>query len=171
MAIDRDDSPYRRGLRFDRLPIPMIEEHCIRVAAGPVQLVVEARSLTNAIIDETYGGEVHADVAFDDGGATLHVCATADGLEHLRFDCFDAEPHYHYIDHVGGTNTVVRIDEVAVGDPVAFTLSCVEHQLAEMLRHCGMGALADEVDARPEAVAEALADVRGLMAKAAAQAR
>lgn len=163
MAIDRDDSPYRRGRRFERLPIPMVEEHCIPVDAGAVQLVVESRRLTNAIIEETYGGEVYGDVAFDDGGATLHVCSAVDGVEHLRFDCFDDEPHYHYIDHEAGANTVVRIDEVAVGDPVEFTLSCVGRQLPAMLRHLGLGGLADEVAARPEALAAALPEVRTLM--------
>ena len=49
MAIDRQESPYRRGNRFDRLPIPMVTEHCIPVDAGAVQLVVESRRLTNAI--------------------------------------------------------------------------------------------------------------------------
>ena len=44
MAIDRQDSPYRRGNRYDRLPIPMITEHCIPVDAGAVQLVVESAS-------------------------------------------------------------------------------------------------------------------------------
>lgn len=171
MAIDRDDSPYRRGRRFERLPIPMVDDHCIRVDAGAVQLVVESRSLTNAIIDETYAGEVRADIAFDDGGATLHVCGTADGVEHLRFDCFDDEPHYHYIDNGAGANTVVRIDEVAVGDPVEFTLSCVERQLAPMLRHLGLDDLADDVAAAPDAVAGALPAVRDLMAQAAAQPR
>ena len=34
MAIDRQESPYRRGNRFDRLPIPMVTEHCIPVDAG-----------------------------------------------------------------------------------------------------------------------------------------
>ena len=98
MAIDRQESPYRRGNRYDRLPIPMITEHCIPVDAGAVQLVVESRVLTNEIIQDTFAGAVAADVAFDDFGATLHVCGSADGLEHLRFDCFENEPHYHYID-------------------------------------------------------------------------
>ncbi len=42
---------------------------------------------------------------------------------------------------------VVRIDEVAVGDPLEFSLACVERQLADMLRYCGAGNLADAVDA------------------------
>ena len=34
MAIDRQESPYRRGNRYDQLPIPMVTEHCIPVDAG-----------------------------------------------------------------------------------------------------------------------------------------
>ena len=166
MAIDRQDSPYRRGRRYDQMPIPMVTEDCIPVDAGAVQLVVESRSLTNSIIEDTYGGKVHHDVPFDDFGASLHVCGTADGLEHLRFDCFEHEPHYHYIDNAAGANTVVRIDELAVGDPVEFTLSCVEGHLADMLRHSGVGHLADAVAAEPDKVSAAIVEVRALMEKA-----
>jgi hypothetical protein len=166
MAIDRQNSPYRRGIRFEQMPIPMVEEHSIPVDAGAVQLVVESRQLTNDIIHETYGGAVNQGVAFDDGGATLHVCGTVDGLEHLRFDCFEDEPHYHYIDHAGGANTVVRIDELAVGDPVEFSLNAVEHHLPGMLRHAGADALADEVEGEPDKVTAAITEVRELMRRA-----
>jgi hypothetical protein len=166
MAIDRQNSPYRRGNRYDRMPIPMVEEHCIPVAAGAVQLVIESRRLTNAIVEETFQGEVAADVAFDDGGATLHVLGTDDGLEHLRFDCFEQEPHYHYIDHAAGGNTVVRIDELAVGDPIEFSLTCVEEHLADMLGNCGVPALADEVKGRMGDVLAAMPEVRALMERA-----
>ena len=166
MAIDRQESPYRRGNRYDQLPIPMVPEHCISVDAGAVQLVVESRVLTNEIIEDTFHGAIAADVAFDDFGATLHVCGTADGLEHLRFDCFENEPHYHYIDHAAGGNTVVRIDELAVGDPVDFSLACVEHHLPDMLRHCGVAGLADEVASQPDTVTAAVGRVRELMRKA-----
>jgi hypothetical protein len=166
MAIDRQDSPYRRGNRYDRLPIPMVPEHCIPVDAGAVQLVVESRRLTNAIVEETYHGDVAADVAFDDGGATLHVLGADDGLEHLRFDCFEQEPHYHYIDHSGPANTVVRIDELAVGDPIEFSLACVEQHLPDMLGNCGVPALADEVKGRMGEVQHAMTEVRALMLRA-----
>ena len=166
MAIDRQESPYRRGNRFDQLPIPMVTEHCIPVDAGPVQLVVESRRLTNEIVNETFGGTTVAEIPFDDFGATLHVCGTADGLEHLRFDCFEHEPHYHYIDQAAITNTVVRIDELAVGDPIAFSLACVEHHLPDMLRNCGVAFLADEVADRPDVVRAAVVEVRELMRKA-----
>lgn len=166
MAIDRQDSPYRRGNRYDRLPIPMVPEHCIPVAAGAVQLVVESRRLTSAIVDETYQGAIAAEVAFDDGGATLHVLGADDGLEHLRFDCFEQEPHYHYIDQAEAGNTVVRIDELAVGDPIEFSLACVEHHLPDMLGNCNVPALADEVKGRMAEVHEAMGEVRALMEKA-----
>jgi len=166
MAIDRENSPYRRGNRFNQLPIPMVEEHCIPVDAGAVQFVVESRVLTNEIIAGTFDGAVDASIPFDDFGATLHVCGTVDGLEHLRFDCFENEPHYHYIQQASGANIVVRIDELAVGDPIDFSLACVEHHLPDMLRNCGVDDLADQVAAQPGSVRAAVAEVRGLMAKA-----
>ena len=166
MAIDRQDSPYRRGNRYERLPIPMVAEHCMPVDAGAVQLVVESRRLTNEILGDTYHGAVEPDVGFDDFGASLHVCGTADGLEYLRFDCFEHEPHYHYIEPAAGANTVVRIDELAVGDPVEFSLACVEHHLADMLRNCGDTGLADAVAGQLERVAAAVAAVREFMTKA-----
>ena len=166
MAIDRQESPYRRGNRYDRLPIPMVTEHCIPVDAGAVQLLVESRRLTNDILNETFAGTVVAEVDFDDFGASLHVTGTADGLEHLRFDCFENEPHYHYIEQATGANTVVRIDELAVGDPIEFSLACVEQHLPDMLRHCGVAGLADEVAGQPDKVNAAVAEVRELMRKA-----
>jgi hypothetical protein len=166
MPIDRQDSPYRRGDRYDQMPIPMVAEHCITVAAGAVQLVVESRRLTNAIVAETFHGEVVAGIPFDDGGATLHVLGADDGVEHLRFDCFEQEPHYHYIDHSRGGNTVVRIDELAVGDPIEFSLACVERHLPDMLGNCGVPALADDVKGRLDDVAAALPEVRALMEQA-----
>ena len=60
----------------------------------------------------------------------------------------------------------MRIDELAVGDPVEFSLACVEHHLPDMLRHCGVGDLADEVAGQPERVGAAVAEVRALMVKA-----
>ncbi len=166
MAIDRQDSPYRRGNRYAQLPIPMVAEHCVTVDAGAVQLVVESRQLTNEILDATYQGAVKAEIRFDDSGASLHVCGTADGLEYLRFDCFENEPHYHYIDPRAGANVVVRIDELAVGDPIEFSLACVEHRLPDMLRNCGAGSPADDVADRLDDVKAAVNAVRELMMNA-----
>jgi hypothetical protein len=168
MAIDRQESPYRRGNRYEVLPIPMVTEHCIPVHAGAVDLVVESRQLTDQILADTYGeGEIpEAEVDFDDFGASLHVCGATDGLEHLRFDCFENEPHYHYIEQAEGANVIVRIDEIAVGDPIDFSLRCVEEHLPEMLRNAGAGALADDVAGRIDEVHAAVAKVRELMEQA-----
>ena len=166
MAIDRQESPYPRGDRYEQLPIPMVAEHCITIDAGAVQLVVESRTLTNDIITDTYDGAVETHVPFDDFGATLHVCGTADGLEHLRFDCFENEPHYHYIEQAAGANVVMRIDELAVGDPVEFSLACVENHLPDMLGNCGVARLADEVAGQLDSVKAAVVEVRDLMSKA-----
>jgi hypothetical protein len=166
MAIDRRESPYRRGNRYEQLPIPMVTEHCVSVDAGAVQLVVESRRLTNEILDETYQGAVTSEIPFDDFGASLHVCGTVDGLEYLRFDCFENEPHYHYIEPATRANTVVRIDELAVGDPIDFSLACVELHLPDMLRNCGVAALADAVACEPGRVNAAVGAVRELMTKA-----
>lgn len=166
--MDREESPYRRGNRYDVLPIPMIPAHCHPVDAGPVRFVVESRSLTNAILDETYAGieMPHFDIAFDDHGASLHVCGADDGLEYLRFDCFEHEPHYHYIEHDKGANVIVRIDEVAVGDPIDFTLRCVREHLPEMLDNAGQPALAARARADLPKVLAALDTVGDLMARA-----
>jgi hypothetical protein len=168
MTIDRPESPYRLGNRFDVMPIPMVPDHCVAVDAGAVQLVVESRRLTDEILAETYGGREYpsAGVHFDDAGACLHVCGADDGLEHLRFDCFDDEPHYHYIYQADQANVIVRIDENAVGDPTEFALACVGGRLPEMLRKAGAIALADAVVAELDEVRRALADVRDLMERA-----
>jgi hypothetical protein len=166
VAIDRQNSPYRRGNRYEQLPIPMVAEHCVTVDAGAVQLLVESRQLTNEILDATYHGAVKPEIRFDDFGASLHVCGTADGLEYLRFDCFENEPHYHYIEPAAGANVVVRIDELAVGDPIEFSLACVERHLPDMLRNCGVADLADDVAGQLERVQAAVIEVRDLMKQA-----
>jgi hypothetical protein len=169
MAIDRQDSPYRRGTRYEVLPIPMVVEHCIPVPAGAVHLVVESRRLTDQVLADTYaeGAIPEAKVHYDDFGASLHVCGAADGLEHLRFDCFELEPHYHYIEQHAQANTTVRIDEIAVGDPIEFALRCVELHLPDMLRNAGADALASEVAGQMADVHAAVSKVRELMQRAA----
>jgi hypothetical protein len=168
MAIDRQDSPYRRGIRFDVMPIPMVSEHCLPVRAGAVDLIVESRHLTDQILSETYadGSLPEGKVHFDDFGASLHVCGADDGLEYLRFDCFEQEPHYHYIDQQAQANVIVRIDEIAVGDPIEFSLGCIEVHLADMLRNAGAPALADDVSRRVDELHGALGRVRELMDRA-----
>jgi len=144
MAIDRQESPYRRGNRYGMLPIPMVQEHCIPVDAGAVQLVIESRRLTNAILEDTYHGEVAANVAFDDHGATLHVLGTDDGLEHLRFDCFEQEPHYHY--DPDGKNNRIFLNTTRVSDPIAWTIDYLRGNFTSLVRIAGYDKLAAQLD-------------------------
>ena len=169
MAIDRQESPYRRGNRYDVMPIPMVPDHCITVDAGAVQLVVESRRLTNEIIKDTYHGGSEKDMHFDDYGATLHVCGTADGLEYLRFDCFENEPHYHYIRHAEGGNVICRLDEIAQGDPIEWTVARLRTRLPEMLDYAGADHLAAAARQNPEAVIEAVDRVTELLEAARTQ--
>jgi hypothetical protein len=138
---------YKLGRRYEVMPIAMVPDACVAVSAGPVTFVVESRRLTEAAIIESAEqqgrlGAIDAPAGVDDGGMSLHVLGTADGLEHLRFDCFEREPHYHYIHQDDRSNVVVRFDDVAEGDPTRWTLERVRSRLPEMLEHAGATELA-----------------------------
>jgi hypothetical protein len=150
------------------MPIPMVAEMCVPVDAGPVRFVVESRQLTTAILADTSRDQEipEAHVEFDDSGPTVHVCGTDDGLEHLRFDCFEHEPHYHYIRNAEQSNVVCRIDEVAVGDPVEFTLRCLRTQLPEMLDLAGATELGRQARDAHDDVLAAIDKVGELMDRA-----
>jgi hypothetical protein len=172
-----DDSmpyPYHRGNYYPLMPIPAVPEHCISVDAGPLRLVVESRELTNDILraelppdDAIFPDEV----TFDDFGASLHVCGAGDGLEYLRFDCFEHEPHYHYIDNNAQGNTICRIDEVAEGDPIEWTISRLRLRLPEMLDLAGATELAQQTRARLSEVLAAIDEVNDLLERAQVRAR
>lgn len=141
---------YRLGRTYEVMPIPIDPAYSVEVVAGPLTFIVESRWLTpERVIDHAAReGRLDAidDVAgLDDEGPSLHVMGTATGLEYLRFDCFRNEPHYHYLHHHNSSNTVVRLDDVAVGHPVPWTVRTIRHRMADMLLHSGVPELADEV--------------------------
>src|SRR5438046_2754172 len=82
-------------------------EHGSPGEAGAVRFVVEARDLVDEIRrnrpDEVVDEE---SLQFNDFGASLHVYGASDDVEYLRFDCFDKEPHYHYIKADEGANVI-----------------------------------------------------------------
>lgn len=163
--------PYRLGIAFDVMPVPVVPDHCVSVDAGPIRFTIESRVLTNDLMMRglTDAGMATPDPAYvatlalDDSGMSLHVFGAADGLEHLRFDCFESEPHYHYIDNGRHVNTVVRIDNVAEPDPVGWVIARIERRLPQMLDHAGAPALADEVRRRWAEVEPAVAPVAELL--------
>jgi hypothetical protein len=145
---DLDLSVYTtRGTTYEIMPIPPIPENCYEIAAGPVLFVLESRLLNTETVGEAFAnGPVE-----EDGGASLHVCDAANGLEHLRFDCFEKAPHYHYIRQAERRNQILQIDDVAI-DPVDWTLQCVRSRLPEMLDYAGAKDLAAAVRAEKPAV-------------------
>lgn len=150
MAIDT--SIYTtRGHTYDIMPIPPIPEHCHEIPAGPILFVLESRLLN----EETVGTGITDGPVIEDGGTSLHVCGAADGLEHLRFDCFEKAPHYHYVRQAEQLNQVLQIDDIAI-DPVAWTLQCVRTRLPEMLDYAGAGELAAAVRADRPTIAAAI---------------
>jgi hypothetical protein len=83
----------------------------------------------------------------EEDGLCLHVFGTHDGLERLRFDCFDDAPHYHYLDPHEPRNVVVEYDAVANGPMLDWALhTALRSRLADMLHHAGAPQLAASVD-------------------------
>jgi hypothetical protein len=87
---------YDLGRAYPQMPIPLVSERCIDVAAGPITFVVESRDLADSTTTP------------DAFGGTVHVVAAADSVEYLRFDCFDDIPHYHYLRPPVGTEAKQR---------------------------------------------------------------
>ena len=163
---------YVLGRAYPVMPIPMVPEACIDVPAGPVTFVVEGRRLTDeAIIGNALerGGldVIEQPDGVDDGGMTIHVLGAADRLEHLRFDCFEHEPHYHYIRNAEQANVVVRIDTFAEGDPTTWSLRCLRERLPEMLAHADATGLSEQVRAAGPELAAGIDRVAALMRGAA----
>jgi hypothetical protein len=160
--------PYQLGLTFQSGMIPPVSERCVSRAAGPLRFVVEARHLDDdAVAGLMDQPPAEGDGFFDDYGPTLHVFGTIDDIEHLRFDCFAHKPHYHYVRDGGSVNIVCRIDQIAEGDPVEWTIGRLRLRLPEMLEYCGLAELAqeartdkDQIDAAVDEVAQLLRQAR-----------
>jgi hypothetical protein len=166
--------PYQLGLSFQSPMIAPVEERCVPLPAGPLRFVVEARHLDDRAVSGTLGSdpsEGNDGIVFDDYGPTLHVYGAEDGIEHLRFDCFAHKPHYHYVHGDGAVNTVCRIDQYAEGDPVEWTISRLRERLPEMLDHCGLPDLAQQVRTEQVTIQAAVEDVAQLLREARQQAR
>ena len=148
--------------KYEIMPIPPVEEQTtfFDVADG-VRVGVEYRLLTDAIADaQTFeaatGNDSGAYDGLDDRGVSLHVFADQDGesREFLRFDCFNEDPHYHYVSEKKKSNEMVHIDPIAIGDPLAWAIECIRTRLPQMLERAGNPEAAKRVD--PKTVEEAL---------------
>lgn len=163
---------YQIGRWRDRMPIPPIRNRCRSIKAGPLTFVVEARHLSDEILREAHPNDLTTETrGYDDFGASLHILDTADGLEHLRFDCFSKDPHYHYLRHKDHGHLVCRFDDVA--DDTEFSewvMLRIRSRLPEMLAYAGQEDLADAVRSELPLVINAADEVVELLKSAEEQA-
>ncbi len=152
---------------YELMPIPPVESQTEYFEAGAVTFGVEYRLLDDAIAaasnvesargQESAGGQPSARGSdsrrsIDDRGVSLHVFGSAaegeERLEHLRFDCFDEDPHYHYVSWKDKSNEMLHIDPVADGDPLTWALERIRTRLPQMLERAGAADVAARVDLR-----------------------
>lgn len=142
------------GTVYSVPPIPPDAEHTTWVEAGAISIGVEYRLLDDAELAAHYQGEQMTEIqratggnAVQDNGVSLHVADSSDGHEYLRFDLFQQEPHYHYIELSGDKQTIVDYDAVALGPMLPWALAQIRTRLAEMLSFAGGEALVPKLDA------------------------
>lgn len=143
--------------KYDRMPIPPVDAQTTWIDAGAVKIGVEYRLLTDAIaaandVIAAAGASIEAasvssPVPLDDRGVSLHVfSAGAAPQEFLRFDCFDEDPHYHYISWSAMSNEMLHLDPIADGDPLAWALERIRTRLPQMLARAGAADVAARVE-------------------------
>jgi hypothetical protein len=167
------------GKVYSIAPQPPIEENTHWFDAGNVTIGIEYRNVDPDNLFETYrlDQEQLAELlqrspegGFSDQGVSLHVKGIEDGHEYLRFDAFEAEPHYHY-NHRGDEviNNVIDFDTVAQGEMLPWALERLRNRLPEMLAEAGGSHLVGELDMRSIGSAIDQVAVRAERVRAAAR--
>ncbi len=141
------------GQTYDVQPVPPDPDHTVYLDAGPLSIGVEYRVVDPGALAEAYEGDDLAEIqehspegGFNDKGLSIHVVSIEDDHEYLRFDAFDDEPHYHYVDRSAGTNTVVGYDTAANGPVLTWVMHALRYRLDPMLRRAGAAHLAESLD-------------------------
>ncbi|MBV8950236.1 MAG: hypothetical protein JOZ99_05125 [Actinobacteria bacterium] len=145
------------GKVYNIPPQPPVAANTRYLDAGAVTFGVEYREVDPESLVATYEGNAahlaeledrSPEGGFSDEGVSIHVCATADGREYLRFDVFDDEPHYHYVHHDGDeiVNNVIDFDTVAHGEMLPWVMAALRTRLAAMLTEAGGASLVPQVD-------------------------
>lgn len=146
--------PDERGVtRYEVMPIAPVESQTRFFDAGAVVIGVEYRLLDDAIAaaSETVaadGADRGVATGIDDRGVAIHVFGVrgSERLEHLRFDCFEEDPHYHYVSWRDKTNEMIHLDPVADGDPLEWALARIRTRLPQMLARAGAADVAARLD-------------------------
>ena len=151
--------------------IPPVAEHTYYVDAGVVTIGVEYRIVDEATVMANLnahgmdrpppGARQQID---EDGGVSLHVCDAATRSEYLRFDMFDASPHYHYLCH-DEYQLNIPYDRNACGDMTDWALECIRRRLPDMLAYCGATDLVAQLD--PAKIEAAMPQIINLVGRSA----
>ena len=90
----------------------------------------------------------------NDEGLTFDITTadSAEGKRILRYDCFYKNPHYHI--GASGDDSVHKMKDEGVEDPVRWTLDQLKTRLALMVKKAGYDEIADRVD--QQAIADQL---------------
>jgi hypothetical protein len=165
------------GTRYPILPLPHIPAQTEMIEVGPITIGVGHR-----ILDDETAGEYLRSVGYNprpedgdagygnmgeqDGGVCIHVFGNETGelVEYFRFDCFDDEPHYHYVFQEEGAQQRVFLDPVLEGDPQRWALERLRTRLPQILESVGQKDLAARVD--PVAISAALPRVEAAIERA-----
>jgi len=160
------------GDRHPFLPIPIIPEHTDYIEAGEITIAVghrvlneeiaskylaEVRAAMPELADKIPGGQdgppskaTYREQSMTEvGGACIFIMARSGDelVEHFRIDCFDAEPHYHYVYQEEKAQRRVLLDPVVTGDAQQWALDLIQTRLPEILEHVGAPDVAKKVDA------------------------
>jgi hypothetical protein len=118
-----------------------------RITAGPLTFVVR---------HELWDGNIHDHA---DQGVSIAVAADVAGKETtlLRFNCFDFEKSYVYgpensdlpdelPETLSGSSKIFRMDPIADGNPIGWTIRTLETKLPKMLERAGYPQIAAATD-------------------------
>ena len=133
------------------LPMPHAPEHTEYIKAGALTFGVEFR-----VLDDQAPAAYRADEqreagrALEDRGVSIHVFGNVGGelVEYLRFDCFDEEPHYHYIFPEEKVQDWMPLDTTAEGEALPWALERLSTRLAAMLTRAEATELAQTLNQR-----------------------
>lgn len=149
------------GTRYPIPPLPPIPEQTEMIELGPIAIGIGYRLLNDQIAAEYLrevgwnprpeeGDAGYGNQGMEDGGVSIHVFGQRGGewAEYFRFDCFEDEPHYHYVYPDEKAQRRVFLDPIVEGDPQEWALERLRTRLPQMLERAGAGDVVPELDPR-----------------------
>ena len=114
----------------------------VYVEAGPITFALEYRFMYQKDAEGRLTDEVN------DHGLSIHVLEGRGDKpkEHLRFDCFQIRPHYHYVNWPLVKQQHMWFDTAGCGDIFQWTIERFKTRLPHMLIAAGAEDLASQLD-------------------------